>query len=1327
MPNSTDHPTDHELSAFALGDLPLEAAEQVEQHISECDSCCETIVSLATDDTFLGLLQTARASDAGTENTAASLGSDDRDDEIPAPLLAHARYEIDELIGRGGMGRVYKARHRMMDRAVALKVIHHKWVNNQEAIDRFHREMKSAASLDHPHIVTAHDAEQADDLHFLVMEYVDGTDLAQTVRQQGPQSVQQACDFIRQAAAGLQHAHEQGMVHRDIKPHNLIVTGDNVVKILDFGLASLSPQVATSEAVAPQTDDKLTIAGAIMGTPDFISPEQAVDARSVDGRSDIYSLGMTLYFLLAGRVPFEHGTATEKLRQHAEAAPTPLAELRDDVPPAVQTIFARMTARHPDERYQSPAEVIAAIDLALRPQPVHNQPARRGARTWWLGGAMIAALLIAAGLFFAGREERVAKADYQQLRSYLESGQSSEDHSILSDRLLQSAAGRRYLRILDAEHPKLAFVEGEFARGYTSVVAYIFENAGGAGTSPDLLVRGRSLLTMGMRTQSIYEGFQVRSIRFDNGPDEMCTAIVQFETRSAGTPLLGLKPDSIYETRIPINELIAGRVQSSEVFSTQSEYLGGTASSSMTTAADSQLHIANARIGPRTDERLQYGWNLSGKNLDGFHARLMLARDGQTEVVQEFTTATFAEACAGELLLTVTREAGEVGQRIDARMENRLFGLKDVQTFQRHVLPLQVDATGGNGGVPQINGSIEPDAMEVVYHISFHDQQLRYDPTFEGIVKASGEGAVVLFVVIDWQTPAQQSGDQPADNTDEAANTAGGNIASDRAGDAGDADDVGGGHRDVDAGDPAEQIGEPDPATPFDLSQVPDTATRIIGCRPRQILKDARLAVLRDRRLPFRSPVALFFQDNVAEFLEVELSTDGATKVYIVTVAHGSPLEVADQALTIAPGAAAGAMGDFGSTTDYPTATTVNGRLYVRPVSRRTVVIGTQEALRIHRQARQKTSTGQLAQLAASLPQSVLLAISDRMTSDEARDLRYLAEEFAFPSLDAVQAFGQRARYFGLSLSLGPQPTLQLVAQADDEDAQQDVARQLRALPAVADQFLQRGTAADLLGFDAPTTTALAACVAAAGEPRTLPHRTTPITQLTIPLQPAAALLQDWLGDQFGSEQEQRRAAEDLLQQIGLAFHNFEVAHGHFPGSSTQLPGATHPVSWRVALLPYLGEQALYDQYRLQEPWNSPHNLQLLDQMPAVYRHPNAWQRGTTANHVVFTGDTATGTALEPRKLSSITDGTSRTLLVVEAATAIPWTKPEDLMFDPAAALPPLGDLSRDGWHATLADGRVIFFSSETPADVIKALITPAGSEPIVPDGETFRLNGRRN
>ncbi|MEO1529106.1 MAG: protein kinase, partial [Planctomycetota bacterium] len=362
------HPSHADLHAFSLGEMDDDQADVIDQHISECETCCETIAGLSSEDTFVGLLRDARQVVQGPDDTRAEAALMSLAGAQGQRLKEHPRYEVVEMIGRGGMGCVYKARHRMMDRTVALKIIHRHWVQQQEVIDRFQREVKTAASLDHPNIVTAYDAEQVDDVHFLLMEHVDGIDLAKKVKDEGPLEVGAACEIIRQVAQGLHYAHGKGMVHRDIKPHNLMLTQDNVVKILDFGLASLTPQ-AVGDSSRDNHESALTTAGSIMGTPDYISPEQAVDASSVDGRSDIYSLGMTLYFLLAGRAPFATGSATEKLKQHADADPVSLAELRSDVPHALLDVIARMTAKDPATRFETPAEVAAALGTIRTASP----------------------------------------------------------------------------------------------------------------------------------------------------------------------------------------------------------------------------------------------------------------------------------------------------------------------------------------------------------------------------------------------------------------------------------------------------------------------------------------------------------------------------------------------------------------------------------------------------------------------------------------------------------------------------------------------------------------------------------------------------------------------------------------------------------------------------------------------------------------------------------------------------------------------------------------------------------------------------------------------
>jgi serine/threonine protein kinase len=273
--------------------------------------------------------------------------------DLPPELAKHPRYLILRELGRGGMGVVYQARQTVMNRPVVIKVINKVLLDQPDALERFHREVRAAAKLAHPNIVTAYDAEQAGDLHMLVMEFVPGQSLEEVLRKKGLLPVAQACSYIRQAALGLQHAHKQGMVHRDIKPQNLMLTPQGQVKILDFGLARIASERSQGGA--------LTAANAYMGTPDYSSPEQATDARTADIRADLYSLGCTLYCLLAGRPPFQEDTAVKTILAHLEKEPQPLPELRPDVPAALWAVVARLLAKEPKRRYQTPAEVAQAL------------------------------------------------------------------------------------------------------------------------------------------------------------------------------------------------------------------------------------------------------------------------------------------------------------------------------------------------------------------------------------------------------------------------------------------------------------------------------------------------------------------------------------------------------------------------------------------------------------------------------------------------------------------------------------------------------------------------------------------------------------------------------------------------------------------------------------------------------------------------------------------------------------------------------------------------------------------------------------------------------
>ena len=232
------------------------------------------------------------------------------------------------------MGAVYKARHEHLNKIVAVKILPAKSLQDAGAVARFRREMKAVGQMQHPNIVAAFDAGEANGTHFLVMEYVDGSDLSALVKEHGPIPVQQAIEYIRQAASGLAYAHAQGLVHRDIKPANLLVDKKGSVRILDMGLARFDDPMGAGEG--------LTQSGQVMGTVDFMAPEQAFDTRQADTKADVYSLGCTIYRLLTGQSLFSGETLVQKLLAHREQSIPGLRKVCPDAPPALDALYQRM-------------------------------------------------------------------------------------------------------------------------------------------------------------------------------------------------------------------------------------------------------------------------------------------------------------------------------------------------------------------------------------------------------------------------------------------------------------------------------------------------------------------------------------------------------------------------------------------------------------------------------------------------------------------------------------------------------------------------------------------------------------------------------------------------------------------------------------------------------------------------------------------------------------------------------------------------------------------------------------------------------------------------
>ena len=370
------HPTDQTLGAYGLGKLDDASAAAVNAHLETCQACRRRTAEM-TQDSFLGKFRDGRPAAGSLMSLGGPVPTQSVDgvdlhapDELPLDMAAHPNYDIVRELGRGGMGVVYLVRNRLMDRHEVLKVMGGHLVERPEVRERFLREIRAVASLRHPNIVAAHHAFHVDGSIAFTMEYVDGYDLSRMVKSRGPLPVAHACLFAHQAAQALQYAHEEGMVHRDIKPSNLMVArrGEKaVVKVLDFGLAK-----ATSEG---QIDAGLTHEGQMLGTPDFIAPEQIIDAQAADIRADIYSLGCTLYYLLTGGPPFHATSLYDLLQAHHSMDAMPLNLARPEVPSELAALVAKILAKDPARRFRTPAEVSEALAPFYKTRTAPLRPA----------------------------------------------------------------------------------------------------------------------------------------------------------------------------------------------------------------------------------------------------------------------------------------------------------------------------------------------------------------------------------------------------------------------------------------------------------------------------------------------------------------------------------------------------------------------------------------------------------------------------------------------------------------------------------------------------------------------------------------------------------------------------------------------------------------------------------------------------------------------------------------------------------------------------------------------------------------------------------------
>ncbi len=379
--HAASHPSTDVLLALGSGQLDDATEKAVYFHVEVCPNCFEAVGRLKGG----GFLDRLRAGCAACDAPAPGMAVSSiaaSGNTVPMPprdgqaaivilpeLRDHPQYEVLRELGRGGMGVVYLAMNKLMDRLEVLKVVNKQLLGEADAAERFLREIRAAAHLNHPNIVTAYSALQTGDILLFSMEFIEGQDLAKVVKARGPLPASEAGSYVVQAARGLQHAFEKGMVHRDIKPQNLILDGKkNVVKILDFGLAKATHSMGG-------VGEGLTGLNMMMGTPDYMAPEQARDAAHVDIRADVYSLGCTFYCLLAGRVPFVGNSLAAKIADHQLREPEPIESLRQDLPPGLGDVVRRMMAKDRANRYREPEEAAQALTSCFKEES--RQPASK--------------------------------------------------------------------------------------------------------------------------------------------------------------------------------------------------------------------------------------------------------------------------------------------------------------------------------------------------------------------------------------------------------------------------------------------------------------------------------------------------------------------------------------------------------------------------------------------------------------------------------------------------------------------------------------------------------------------------------------------------------------------------------------------------------------------------------------------------------------------------------------------------------------------------------------------------------------------------------------
>jgi len=1417
------------LAEYAVGRLGEAESDAVAAHLERCPVCQAELDTVHdADDTLVRRLREpvpeepyldeshcnvalARAKALAGRSEAGEASAGDDPSALGGTL---GEYRLLKRLGHGGMGTVYQALHTKLDRVVALKVLPKGRLEDRQAVARFEREMKAAARLDHPNIVKAYDAREIDDMPVLVMEYVEGMDLGELARRVGRLPLTDACELARQAALALEHVHEHGLVHRDVKPSNLMLTRQGELKLLDVGLARFYLQSPGGE---------VTDTGQAMGTADYMAPEQVSSSREVDIRADVYSLGCTLTKLLSGRAPFggpKYPGNFEKMTAHVETPAPPIRELVPEVPERLAALIDRMLAKSPDDRPGTPAEVAerlapfceghdlgtlvqraeqrepAGQAVASQAQPADAvpcpAPSTEARRSVWLPvaiGLMAFSFVLGFALGFPlgivirierdGKTTELTVPDGSRVEIGDEGrvdvklpgpGEQAETPRVTA--VAQLAALRGWWEVVSVEKGEAAdlFLEGpdsvgrfdpadvdralikdqihwyDLDQGAYYPINYAVDPVPSPGTidlltpsgtsqPEETIARGVYALEGGtlricaarylpsLVAEQRPEGFRVEPRsgdvlftlrRYEFTADEkalqdgtwrLVSAVVDGRElpadELAGAPSL-YGGQSSGDRRAALS-LVGYHFSANAKFLMES--LGG---AGMGTSLLHGLCVLDPSQHPKAITLYCFSGYPSRKKaprgiyeLSGDRLRIAWRLDGPPP--EEFQS----EPGSGVTLIELERERPEAPAE---ERERDLSATPDANRTpprnQLKTLPpnLSVDVSAPASGVVgemvvftvTVSNTGGP-ARDAEIAIQFDPQLVGTRTAGPGPRKASRWplGTLPAGAKLQIQFPARCTAEAPRACAKVTATAEGAAEVADEAY-----------VRIVAAPKPDED--EP-------------TALPAPGVSPDPPVLSAEASAPRFVR-----------RGHLAEF-GFRVSNDGKGPARNVEVAvrfdpQLVPLDATREfqrkegaivwTLDVLP---AGASRNFTVECEWtPKGDLVCARLTATAEGG---AKATDEAcLRIVADPDAPAGSKSQCLEAAAIQGKPAPAHPDHETIQgvwQAVAVTFKGEELPKEALEEMQIVLAQGRYHS------PHPGME-----------GGVSYRWYALdPTRAPKWIDLELGEEqgsVFGVYHLEQDRLRLCYNVPGSARPtgfLSEKEPPNDGVLVECRRIgdAEAATKRLEAVEAAQAPKQESVEGDLKRIGLAMHTYHDRWKHFPppvlhstfglaptGAGAGAPPAREPYSWRVALLPILGHEDLYEQYRFDEPWDSPANKKVLDQMPDVYRHPSAPPDSTNTSYFVLTGPGTIFDDEEGRRFADIPDGTSNTVLVVEAKRDVPWTKPEDIPFDPEKPLPKLGGFTEGGFHALLADVTVRFIPESMDENMRRAAIQRADGQVVV-------------